>query len=113
MILHLLNTFLLLHCANAFSTSTNANEMMPMQQGSSCAIITPMLDSGKIDIPSLRNLLKYHLDAGTDNLCILGTTGEASVLTMDERAQVITTAVDMAKARCRSFVEPEPSIQSM
>ena len=72
---------------------------MPMQQGSSCAIITPMLDSGKIDIPSLRNLLKYHLDAGTDNLCILGTTGEASVLTMDERAQVITTTVDMAKGK--------------
>ena len=72
---------------------------MPMQQGSSCAVITPMTESGKIDIPSLRNLLKYHLDSGTDNLCILGTTGEASVLSMDERAQVITTAVDMVKGK--------------
>ena len=72
---------------------------MPMQQGSSCAIITPMLDTGKIDLNSLRNLLQYHLDSGTDNLCILGTTGEASVMSMDERAQVLKTAVEMVKGK--------------
>jgi len=103
MIFHILKTFLLLHCANAFSAprgrGSNANELMPMQQGSSCAVITPMTDSGKIDIPSFRNLLKYHINSGTDNLCILGTTGEASVMSMDERAQVITTAVDMVKGK--------------
>jgi len=101
----------LLYVANAFSTlphhyakhtilrASNANELMPMQQGSSCAIITPMLDSGKIDFHSLRNLLQYHLDSGTDNLCILGTTGEASVMSMDERSQVLKTAVEMVKGK--------------
>ena len=70
-----------------------------MQQGSSCAIITPMTENGTIDIPSLRNLLHYHLDSGTDNLCILGTTGEASVLSMNERAKVLTTAVEEVKGK--------------
>ena len=110
MMLSILSTFILFQYANAFSTSphhyaqtilraSNANELMPMQQGSSCAIITPMLDSGKIDFHSLRNLLQYHLDSGTDNLCILGTTGEASVMSMDERSQVLKTAVEMVKGK--------------
>lgn len=101
-------------CANAFSTqgisinharhhtdlhASNANEIMPMTQGSSCAIVTPMTDTGKLDIPSLRNVLQFHVDAGTDNLCILGTTGEASVMSMDERAEVIKTAVEEVKGK--------------
>jgi 4-hydroxy-tetrahydrodipicolinate synthase len=72
---------------------------MPMKQGSSCAIITPMTNEGKLDIPSLRKLLKFHLASETDNLCILGTTGEASVLNMEERAQVLTTAVEEVKGK--------------
>lgn len=70
-----------------------------MRQGSSCAIITPMTNEGKIDIPSLRKIFQFHLAAGTDNLCVLGTTGEASVMTMDERAQVLTTAVEEVKGK--------------
>ncbi|KAL9189656.1 hypothetical protein ACHAXT_009331 [Thalassiosira profunda] len=79
--------------------ASNANELVPMAQGSGCAIITPMTDSGKLDIPSLRSLLQMHVDAGTDNLCILGTTGEASVLSMDERATVLKTAVEEVKGK--------------
>ena len=70
-----------------------------MTQGSSCAIITPMTDTGKLDLSSLRKLLKFHVDAGTDNLCVLGTTGESSVMTMDERAQVLSTTVDEVKGK--------------
>lgn len=118
MMLNILSTFILFQYANAFSTlprhnakhtilrASNANELMPMQQGSSCAIITPMLDSGKIDFHSLRNLLQYHLDSGTDNLCILGTTGESSVLSMDEREQVLKTAVEMVKGKMPILVSP-------
>jgi 4-hydroxy-tetrahydrodipicolinate synthase len=54
-------------------------------------------DTGAIDLTGLRKLLQYHIDAGTDNLCILGTTGEASLMTMDERAAVLQVAVDKCK----------------
>ncbi|KAL3795647.1 hypothetical protein HJC23_002054 [Cyclotella cryptica] len=79
--------------------ASNANEIVPMRQGSSCAIITPMTNSGALDIPSLRKLLQFHVASGTDNLCILGTTGEASVMSMDERAQVLEVAVEEVKGK--------------
>lgn len=87
------------HAKQTSLYASNANEITPMTQGSSCAIITPMTDTGKLDIPSLRRLLQLHLEAGTDNLCILGTTGEASVMSMDERATVLKTAVEEVKGK--------------
>jgi 4-hydroxy-tetrahydrodipicolinate synthase len=73
---------------------------MPMKRGSTCALITPFdPTTGAIDVAGLRSLLQYHLDACTHNLCILGTTGEANALSMQERAQVLTIAVEMVKGR--------------
>lgn len=54
-------------------------------------------ETGAVDIEGLRKLLRYHIQQETDNLCILGTTGEASVLTMEERKLVLTTAVSEVK----------------
>lgn len=109
----LLSALAFCECANAFTPAanvdharittilqaSNANEVVPMRQGSSCAVITPMTSTGKIDVPSFRKLLQFHLDSGTDNLCILGTTGEASVMTMDERALILKTAVEEVKGK--------------
>jgi 4-hydroxy-tetrahydrodipicolinate synthase len=39
------------------------------------------------------------MDEGTDNLCLLGTTAEAAVMSMDERALVLTTIVNKAKGK--------------
>jgi 4-hydroxy-tetrahydrodipicolinate synthase len=50
-----------------------------------------------IDEISLRELIQYHVSAGTQNICILGTTGEAAQLTMPERASVIQICVDEVK----------------
>jgi 4-hydroxy-tetrahydrodipicolinate synthase len=70
-----------------------------MKRGSTCALITPFTDDGKIDVPGLEKLIEFHIDQGTDNLCVLGTTGEAAVMSMDERALVLTTAVKIAKGK--------------
>ena len=100
-----------------------------MRQGSYVALITPMSETGAIDFPTLRSLLQFHLESGTDGLCILGTTGEgkstvssmlfkyyifdmnmltiliinyyitASVLTMDERKKVLDVAVEEVKGK--------------
>jgi 4-hydroxy-tetrahydrodipicolinate synthase len=56
-------------------------------------------ETGAVDMEGLRKLLRYHLEQGTDNLCILGTTGEASVLTMEERKLILTTAVTEVKGK--------------
>ncbi|KAL3925360.1 MAG: hypothetical protein SGILL_000469 [Bacillariaceae sp.] len=63
------------------------------------ALITPFTADGKIDIPGLEKLIDFHLEAQTDNLCVLGTTAEASVMSMDERALALKTIVDKAKGK--------------
>lgn len=71
-----------------------------MKPGSSVALVTPFdRTTGEIDYAGLRQLLQYHVEFGTDNLCILGTTGEASVMSMEERAKVLTLAVEECKGR--------------
>lgn len=71
-----------------------------MRPGSSVALVTPFDKvTGKVDFPALRRLLQFHVHEGTDNLCILGTTGEASVLSMAEREQVLKTAVEEVKGK--------------
>lgn len=83
----------------SLAAASNANEIIPLKQGATCAIVTPFTSTGKVDVPALRTLLRFHVEAGTDGLCILGTTGEASVLTMDERATVLKTAVEEVKGK--------------
>lgn len=58
-----------------------------------------MTSTGDIDVPNLKSLLQYHVESGTDNLCILGTTGEASVMSMDERELILKTAVEECKGK--------------
>lgn len=81
------------------SVGTNGNEMMPLKRGSTCALITPFTADNKIDVPGLERLIDFHLDAGTDNLCVLGTTAEASVMSMEERALALKTIVGKAKGK--------------
>lgn len=62
--------------------------------GSHVALITPFSTDFSIDEPELRALLRWHLSEGTDGIVALGTTGEASVLSDEERAQVIRACVE-------------------
>ena len=53
--------------------------------GSFVALITPLLENGNVDFDSIRKLVDWHNDAGTDGLIILGTTGEPATLTLRRR----------------------------
>jgi len=71
-----------------------------MRRGSTVALVTPMHEStGDVDYVSLRKLLRLHVESGTHNLCVLGTTGEASVLSSQERERVLRTAVELVKGK--------------
>ena len=56
------------------------------------AIVTPFSDSG-VDLPALGNLLDFQLENGTDAVVVCGTTGEASTMTYEERAETIEFCV--------------------
>ena len=70
-----------------------------MVPGSTVALITPFKPNGDIDIPALERLVQFHIDQGTDNLCVLGTTAEAAVMSMDERATALNSIVKIAKGK--------------
>lgn len=66
--------------------------------GSVPALVTPF--SGKcVDEDSLRGLIEWQIDEGSNALVPCGTTGEAATLSMEEHRRVIEIAVETARGR--------------
>ncbi len=57
---------------------------------------TPFFDDGQLDLPSLRRLIQYQIEAGVQGAAILGFMGESAKLSEAERRTVIETVVDEA-----------------
>ncbi len=70
-----------------------------MLQGSLVAIVTPMFEDGQLDIPSLRSLIDFHVEQGSDGIVIVGTTGESPTVDFDEHCLLIKTAVSQVNGR--------------
>lgn len=68
-------------------------------QGSIVAIVTPMLKDGGVDWKSLKKLVEWHIEQGTNSIVAVGTTGEASTLSMEEHTQVIKEIIRVANKR--------------
>ena len=68
-------------------------------RGSIVALITPMLDDGAVDYPALRRLIDWHIQEGTDCICVVGTTGESPTVTVDEHCEIIRVSVQQAAGR--------------
>ena len=67
-------------------------------KGSGVALVTPFNDKG-IDFDALDKLIEWHITEGTDAIIVGGTTGEASTLSKDERAQLFTHTVNKVARR--------------
>ncbi|MGP1516154.1 MAG: 4-hydroxy-tetrahydrodipicolinate synthase [Ottowia sp.] len=72
--------------------------MKPIQ-GSIVALITPMLDDGSVDYPTLRKLVDWHIAEGTDCIGVVGTTGESPTIPVTEHQEIIRVAVEQAAGR--------------
>ncbi len=70
-----------------------------MFHGSMVALVTPMQADGSIDWESLRGLIEFHVQAGTDAIVAVGTTGESSTLDEQEHCEVIRRVVKQAAGR--------------
>lgn len=71
---------------------------MSIFTGSAVALITPFMNE-EIDYRALTILIELQIASGTDAIVMLGTTGEASTLTNDEREEVIRFAVERISNR--------------
>ncbi|HEY8444410.1 MAG TPA: 4-hydroxy-tetrahydrodipicolinate synthase [Clostridia bacterium] len=67
-------------------------------KGSGTAMITPF-DSEGVNYRTFGQLIDYQINNGTDALIVLGTTGEPSTMTDQEKAQVIEFAVDYVNGK--------------
>ena len=70
--------------------TADGSSVMPLPAGSLVALVTPMKADGSVDADGLREILRWHKAEGTNGIVILGTTGEASTLTSDEKVEVMT-----------------------
>lgn len=71
-----------------------------MITGSIVALVTPMVaDTLAVDVDNLRRLVEWHIEAGTDAIVAVGTTGESATLDVEEHLAVIKTCVEQANGR--------------
>ena len=68
-------------------------------KGIGVALVTPFLESGDVDIDSLRTLVNGVIAEGVDFLCVLGTTAETPCLSLEERNLVMEVVAEENKGR--------------
>ncbi|MFN0302925.1 MAG: 4-hydroxy-tetrahydrodipicolinate synthase [Burkholderiales bacterium] len=67
--------------------------------GSLVAIVTPMLEDGRLDVGRFKSLIDFHITEGTDGIVVVGTTGESPTVNFDEHKDLIRVAVEHAAGR--------------
>src|SRR3954471_24358889 len=67
--------------------------------GSIVALVTPMLDHGRVDYDGLRRLIDWHVEEGTDCIGVVGTTGESPTVSIEEHCEIIRVSVEHARGR--------------
>jgi 4-hydroxy-tetrahydrodipicolinate synthase len=64
-------------------------------EGSFVALITPFIRDGKIDYDGFRTLIEFQATNGTSAVLIMGSTGEVSALTVEERHEIISKTMKL------------------
>ncbi len=70
-----------------------------MIQGSIVALVTPMNSNGAVDKESLKRLVEFHIEQGTDSIVAMGTTGESATLDEAEHCDVVKCIVEYVAGR--------------
>ncbi|MDR3294120.1 MAG: 4-hydroxy-tetrahydrodipicolinate synthase [Clostridiales bacterium] len=68
-------------------------------KGCGTAIITPFSASKTLDFNVLEGLIEFQISNGTDALIVLGTTGEATTMTREEKSAAIKFTVEKVRGR--------------
>jgi len=68
-------------------------------QGSLIALVTPFDGNNRVDYGSLKRLIDFHVEQGSNGVVIAGTTGESPTLKRSEHIELIGRAVEIAAGR--------------
>jgi 4-hydroxy-tetrahydrodipicolinate synthase len=69
-----------------------------MFSGSLVALVTPFAD-GQVDYETLRELVEFQVQSGTDGIVPVGTTGESPTLSHEENNEVVRVVVEEVAGR--------------
>lgn len=70
-----------------------------MFQGSLIALVTPFDGNNRVDYTSLKRLIDFHVEQGSNGIVIAGTTGESPTLKRSEHIELIGRSVEIAAGR--------------
>ena len=71
--------------------------------GSFVALITPFNKDGSVDFAAFRTLLTFQEEQGTAAVLLMGSTGETSMLSPEEKKRIIIECAKMKTARMPIF----------
>ena len=72
---------------------------MSILKGVGVALVTPFNEDLSVDFESLKKLIEYNIENGTNYLVVLGTTAEAATLSLDEKKQVVEHIIKVNNKR--------------
>jgi 4-hydroxy-tetrahydrodipicolinate synthase len=72
-------------------------------EGSFVALITPFNKDGSTDFGAFRELLRFQEENGSSAVLIMGSTGEVSMLSQQERQAIIVETAKMKTGKMRFF----------
>ena len=71
----------------------------PLFSGSIVALVTPMDSAGEVNYGQLKKLVNYHIEAGTNAIVSVGTSGESATLSIEENIKAILKTLEFADGR--------------
>ncbi len=77
-------------CSGVQATAGTRPMSHTLLTGSFVALMTPFNQDGSIDFEGLRTLVDFQASHGTSAVLLMGSTGEASMLTPDEKKAIIS-----------------------
>ncbi len=73
----------------------------PVFTGACVAIITPFTPDNKIDFEQFGKLIERQIAAGTDAICVCGTTGESATMSLEEHMEAVEYCVKKVNGRTK------------
>lgn len=70
-------------------------------RGCATALVTPFKSDGAVEIERMRSLVERQIEGGVRLLVPCGTTGESVTMSGEEREEVISATVEVARGRAR------------
>ncbi len=73
-------------------------------RGTFTVMITPMNENQEVDVQGLKDNIDWQIEKGIAGLCVLGSTGEMTVLSKEERFLITKVAVEHVNGRVPCLV---------